>query len=78
MARVAELIEQVVKIAEEKFQVDAEYVLRRLVEIDRMDAADILKDDGSFKPLSEWPIIWRNFISGIDMAELYADTLRDE
>ena len=70
-ARVAELIEQVAKIAEEKFQVDAEYVLRRLVEIDRMDVADILKDDGSFKPLSEWPIIWRNFISGIDMAELF-------
>jgi phage terminase small subunit len=71
LARVAELIEQVAKIAEEKFQVDAEYVLRRLVEIDRMDVADILKDDGSFKPLSEWPIIWRNFISGIDMAELF-------
>ena len=71
LARVAELIEQVAKIAEEKFQVDAEYVLRRLVEIDRMDVADILKDDGSFKPLSEWPMVWRNFISSIDMAELF-------
>jgi phage terminase small subunit len=70
-ARVSELVVQVAKIAEEKFQVDAEYVLRRLVEIDRMDVVDILKDDGSFKPLSEWPMVWRNFISGIDMAELF-------
>lgn len=59
------------KIAEQKFQVDAEYVLRRLVEIDRMDVADILKDDGSFKPLSEWPMVWRNFINGIDIVELF-------
>ena len=70
-ARVSELVVQVAKIAEEKFQVDAQYVLRRLVEIDRMDVADILKDDGSIKPLSEWPMVWRNFISGIDMAKLF-------
>ena len=70
-ARVSELVVQVAKIAEQKFQVDAEYVLRRLVEIDRMDVADILKDDGSFKPLSEWPMVWRNFINGIDIVELF-------
>lgn len=70
-ARVSELVVQVAKIAEEKFQVDAEYVLRRLVEIDRMDVVDVIKDDGSFKPLSEWPMVWRNFISGIDMTELF-------
>jgi len=69
-ARVSELAEQVAKIAEKKFQVDAEYVLRRLVEIDQMDVADILEDDGSFKALSEWPKAWRNFISSIDMADL--------
>ena len=70
-ARVSELVVQVAKIAEERFQVDAEYVLRRLVEIDRMDVADILKDDGTFKPLSEWSMVWRNFISGIDITELF-------
>lgn len=69
--RVAELQAEAAKIAEEKFQVDAEYVLRRLVEIDRMDLLDILKDDGSLKPVAEWPKVWRSFVSGMDLSEIF-------
>lgn len=55
----------------ERVQVNADYVLNRLVEIDQMDALDILNDDGSIKRLSEWPLIWRQFISGFDVSEEY-------
>lgn len=69
-ARVAELKAEAARIAEEKFKVDAEYVLRRLVEIDKMDLLDILKEDGSLKPISEWPPVWRSYVSGMDLSEI--------
>lgn len=76
--RVYELKEEAAKIAEEQFKVDAEYVLRRLVEIDRMDFADIFEEGGeALKPVAEWPETWRTFISGFDVQELWAGTRGD-
>lgn len=53
-------------------QIDADYVLRRLVEIDQMDVADIVTDDGALRPISEWPRVWRQFISGLELSELFS------
>lgn len=52
-------------------KIDASYVLKRLVEIDQMDVADILNEDGSVKSISEWPKVWRQYISGIDLADMF-------
>lgn len=38
------------------------------VEIDQMDVIDILNDDGSLKPIREWPKIWRTTLSGFDLS----------
>jgi len=54
-----------------KNEIDATYVLKRLVEIDKMDALDILTDDGFVKPISQWPLIWRQFISGFEVTESF-------
>ncbi|WP_217548833.1 terminase small subunit [Pantoea sp. GbtcB22] len=51
----------------ERVEVDADYVLRRLVEIDEMDVLDILKDDGGLKMVHEWPKVWRTTLSGLDI-----------
>ena len=52
----------------ESTMVDAEYVLRRLKEIDELDIIDILSDDlSAFRPLKEWPKSWRTSINGLDM-----------
>lgn len=51
--------------------INAAYVLRRLVEIDQMDVADILRPDMSFKPIPEWPDAWRRYISSVDLAEMF-------
>lgn len=51
-------------------KVDAAYVLSRLGEIDQMDALDILAEDGTVKPIAEWPKIWRQMISGLDVMEV--------
>lgn len=55
----------------EQVQIDAAYVLRRLVEIDQMDVADILRPDMSFKPIPEWPETWRRYIVSVDLAEMF-------
>ena len=52
----------------ERAKTDAEYVLRRLREIDDLDVIDILNDElDGFKRLSEWPKSWRTSISGLDI-----------
>lgn len=55
----------------DKVGIDAAYVLQRLVEIDQMDVADILRPDMSFKPIPEWPESWRRYISSVDLAEMF-------
>jgi len=55
----------------EKINIDAAYVLNRLIEIDQMDVLDIMKDDMSIKPVSQWPTSWRRYLSGFDLAEMF-------
>ncbi len=54
----------------ERMNFDADYVLKRLIDIDEMDVVDIMNDDMTLKPLSQWPKCWRTTISGIDVMEL--------
>lgn len=51
-----------------KVEIDAAYVLRRLVEIDQMDVLDIIKDDGGLRPVTEWPKAWRTTLNGLDVS----------
>ena len=52
-----------------RLNIDADYVLRRLTEIDQMDVMDIIEEDLSIKPISEWPKCWRITISNIEVVE---------
>ena len=61
----------------EQLNIDATYVLRRLIEIDYMDVLDIVRDDLSLKPVTEWPSSWRRYISGFDLAEMFEYTGED-
>ncbi|MCF9034418.1 terminase small subunit [Acinetobacter nectaris] len=55
---------------QQRTAIDADYVLRRLVEIDQMDVLDIMDDKHSLLPLSEWPKVWRQYISNVESIEL--------
>lgn len=57
----------------ERIKVDADYVLRRLVEIDEMDVIDILLANGELKPIAQWPKVWRTTLSGMDVTEMAGD-----
>ncbi|RMK72544.1 terminase small subunit [Pseudomonas aeruginosa] len=68
---VAQAIQAAMAERSKRTEVEADYVIRRLREIDEMDVLDIHEDDGSFKPIREWPKAWRQFLSGIEIAELF-------
>lgn len=68
---IAAAIKEAMEARNQRTQVDADYVLSRLTEIDQMDMLDILDDDMSFKPLSKWPKVWRQSLSGFDIAEMF-------
>ncbi|EJD6087672.1 terminase small subunit [Proteus mirabilis] len=56
----------------ERVEVDADYVLKRLVEIDQMDVLDILNESGDLKPVKDWPKAWRTTLSGLDVMSISA------
>lgn len=65
--RIAELMEE----RNKRMRVSADYVLMRLVQIDQMDVIDILNDDMSIKPVSEWPKVWRQYLTGFELADMF-------
>lgn len=67
---IQELISTARKERSERTSIDADYVLKRLAEIDSLDVVDILDDTGKIKPVMEWPKVWRTSISGVDIQEL--------
>ncbi|EOX9026790.1 terminase small subunit, partial [Pseudomonas aeruginosa] len=64
-------IQEAMKERAERTQVDADYVLRRMIEIDQMDLLDIMTDAMDLKPVSQWPRVWRQYLSGFDLAEMF-------
>ncbi len=60
-----------------RIDVDIDYVVKRMVEIDRMDVLDIMTDQMNLKPVSEWPLVWRQYLSGFDLAEMFEGSGQD-
>lgn len=69
--QIAARIQALFKSRLERTQVHGDYVLRRLVEIDKMDIADILGDRGEVLPVRDWPLPWRRTLSGFDVSEMW-------
>ena len=55
---------------QERAKIDADYVLRRLVEIDQMDVLDIMDDQMKIRPVNEWPKVWRQYVTNLENLEL--------
>jgi len=70
-ARIAELMAERV----DSIELDAKYVLKRLVEIDELDVLDILDNTGCMKAIKDWPKSWRTSISGLDVQEMLGDDI---
>lgn len=51
-------------------EIDADWVLRRLGDEAIADIGDILDEGGAIRPVSEWPLIWRQgLVSDLDIRE---------
>lgn len=57
-----------------RVEADAAWVLRRLTDEADADLADLYAEDGSLKPVRDWPAIWRKgLVAGIEVEELRED-----
>jgi len=54
----------------DEVNIDADYVLKRLLEIDSLSIADILDDNNNLLPIKEWPKAWQTSVSVIDFTKL--------
>jgi phage terminase small subunit len=68
---ILKILQELKKERHERTKINADYVLQRLAQIDEMDVADILNDDGSLRPVKEWPKVWRQYISGFEISEMF-------
>lgn len=67
-ARIAEL-----KAARvERVVADADYLLKRLLDEAEADLADLYTEEGSLKPVHQWPKIWRQgLVAGLEVQQQY-------
>uniref|UniRef100_A0A3B0LXG7 Terminase small subunit n=1 Tax=Arsenophonus endosymbiont of Trialeurodes vaporariorum TaxID=235567 RepID=A0A3B0LXG7_9GAMM len=56
-----------------RIEVNADYVLKRLVDIDQMDVLDIITESGDLRPIKDWPKVWRTTFSVFDIAAIRVD-----
>lgn len=65
--KVQKRLSQLKEERNKRMEINADYVLKRLVEIDQMDVMDILLPNGDVKDVCDWPESWRKTISSIDV-----------
>jgi phage terminase small subunit len=55
-----------------KTQIDAAWLLERLAAEATADINDLYNSEGGLKPVSEWPLIWRQgLVQGIEVEQLF-------
>ena len=55
----------------ERLKIEADWVLQRLIAEAEADLAAIYAEDGTLKPIDEWPVIWRKgLVTGLDVDQL--------
>lgn len=58
----------------ERTKIDADWLLNRLADEADADIADLYLANGSLKPVSEWPEIWRKgLVQGLDVEQMAGD-----
>ena len=75
---VAARISDLMKKRSDKVEINSDYVLKRLVDMDQLDIVDILDDEDRLKPVSKWPKEWRQSISAFDVTVIAAGSSGDD
>lgn len=60
-------VEKAIAARSERTRVDAEWLLTRLADEAQADVADLYDANGHLKPVTEWPLIWRQgLVAGVE------------
>src|SRR5206468_1529920 len=51
--------------------VTSEKLHKRWSDMFEADIADIIQEDGHYKPIHQWPKVWRQMLSGMDVKQIY-------
>lgn len=69
---IAKAIQQAKLNRSERTKIDADWLLTRLADEADADISDIINDEGSLKPVSAWPKVWRQgLVQGLDIEQQY-------
>ncbi|GBK97733.1 terminase small subunit [Vibrio harveyi] len=70
--KVQERIKELQKETIERLAITREMVIAEHFKYEMADSSDIFEDDlETFKPLSEWPDVWRRNIEGIEISDIF-------
>ena len=59
----------------ERTKIDADWLLTRLAAEAEADLGDLYDENGDFKPIKEWPAIWRQgLVTDVEISALYEGT----
>lgn len=73
-AKVSEAIGRATEKRVEKTKIDQEWLLKRLDDEANADINDLYDSEGNFKPVNEWPLIWRTgLVESIKMGDVTID-----
>lgn len=68
---ICKAIDEALQSRSERTKIDADWLLKRMAEEAEADLSDLYCDDGSIKPMKEWPKIWRQgLVAGIEHVEV--------
>lgn len=69
---IAEAVAVAFAARSERTEIDADWVLTRLAEEATADAADLYEENGTLKPIQDWPGVWRTgLVAGLDTVQEY-------
>lgn len=72
--QIAKAVSEAKNSRSERTKIDADWLLRRLADEAEADINDLYDEDGSLKPVKDWPEIWRKgLVAGVDIEEIRED-----
>lgn len=63
-------ISQAMKTHQKRLELDTEFVLRRLMNVAAFDIGEVFEDDGSLRPIRDWPGHARELVAGVKTQEI--------